>query len=294
MNSRILLAALAPFASLALATTGYAQLGAIEPPGAGIIKRPTAVAPAGEVKPGETKPGEAKAGEAKPGAPKQAKGPTEIISREATLNNRINLAVFIGEVDVKDPEFHMTCDKLTVFLKKPKTAKDENAAPGEPAPIGAEATPAPKKSKDDPKAGATGAGAKAGDKAGAAADKGDKGDDDSGGKIDRAIADGNVIIDLVQIDGDGQKKIYHGKAKHAVFDTKKNTCVLTGWPQIAEGSETGAGKELIAREENAVITLDRAGEINGTNTLTRIHGEGSLFDNKKKPAPAAPAPAPAR
>src|SRR4051794_7525038 len=42
--------------------------------------------------------------------PKKAKPPTEITSREAMLDNRINLATFNGEVEVRDPEYNVTCD----------------------------------------------------------------------------------------------------------------------------------------------------------------------------------------
>ena len=57
-----------------------------------------------------------------PGAPpvpfgageKRAKGPTEITAREATYDNNSHLATFAGEVQVRDPEFGLTGDQLTV------------------------------------------------------------------------------------------------------------------------------------------------------------------------------------
>jgi lipopolysaccharide export system protein LptA len=92
-----------------------------------------------------------------------------------------------------------------------------------------------------------------------------------------------VIIDLIQIDAEGNKKVYHGKAKHAVFDTKKNTCVLTGWPRISEDGDDGP-QELVGQEESSVITLDRVEErVWGDRCKTRLNG-GSLNAPKKKPA----------
>src|SRR5688500_9567446 len=44
---------------------------------------------------------------------KKSKGPTEITALEATFDQKANLAVFIGDVVVKDPEFNVVCDKLT-------------------------------------------------------------------------------------------------------------------------------------------------------------------------------------
>lgn len=49
---------------------------------------------------------------------KRAKGPTEITAREATFDNRTHEAAFTGDVVVKDPEFGVSCEKMTVYLKK--------------------------------------------------------------------------------------------------------------------------------------------------------------------------------
>lgn len=64
---------------------------------------------------------------AKP-ALKKAKGPTEIDALEATFDQKANLAVFIGEVVVKDPEFNVKCDKLTAHLKSAKPAAPNGTA----------------------------------------------------------------------------------------------------------------------------------------------------------------------
>lgn len=74
-----------------------------------------------------------------PGAPvgrseKRPKGPTEITAREATFDNTQHLATFTTEVLVSDPEFGLSCDRLTVNLKKPAVPSAEKTAPKTKAP----------------------------------------------------------------------------------------------------------------------------------------------------------------
>jgi lipopolysaccharide export system protein LptA len=175
---------------------------------------------------------------------KKTKGPTEITSREAMLDNRINLATFSGEVEVKDPEYNLTCDKLTVHLRKQKAKADAKPAAAGPKPIGAvDEEPAAKP---------------------AAAEKG--GGD---GGIEKAVAEGNVILVQEKIDAAGKKQRYYGKARKAVFDQDKKTCVLTGWPRISQSLDENLGKEVIAKQESTIITLDQAGviKVDGPNTV---------------------------
>ena len=65
---------------------------------------------------------------------KRPKGPTEITAREATFDSRIHLGSFSEEVVVRDPEFGLSCDKLTVNMKKPPAdgAEKPVAKPKEP------------------------------------------------------------------------------------------------------------------------------------------------------------------
>jgi lipopolysaccharide export system protein LptA len=189
--------------------------------------------------------------------PKQAKPPTEITSREAMLDNRINLATFSGEVEVRDPQYNVTCDKLTVYLRKQQKGKPEAKPATEPRPIGADAP-------DDAAAKAAAGAAKDGadPKAPGAADKSDSG-------IEKAIAEGNVVIIQDKLDADGKKQRYYGKARKAVFDQDKKTCVLYGWPRISQSLNDNMGKEVIAKQESTVITLDQAGviKVDGPNTV---------------------------
>ena len=73
-----------------------------------------------------------------PDAPdaKRPKGPTEITAREAMFDNTRHLATFATEVLVRDPEFGLSCERLTVTLKKPPVEGAEKPvlkpkAPGE-------------------------------------------------------------------------------------------------------------------------------------------------------------------
>lgn len=63
-----------------------------------------------------------------------ARPPTEITaSKETSFDEKTRKVVFIGDVVVKDPEFHLTCERLTVFLKKGGAANNPNASTGDGA-----------------------------------------------------------------------------------------------------------------------------------------------------------------
>ncbi|MDP9292276.1 MAG: hypothetical protein M3O82_07930, partial [Verrucomicrobiota bacterium] len=47
------------------------------------------------------------------------KAPTEITAeKEATFDEKAHVAVFLGTVRIVDPQFTLTADKVTAFLKK--------------------------------------------------------------------------------------------------------------------------------------------------------------------------------
>ena len=172
--------------------------------------------------------------------PKSTKQPTEIVAREASLDNKNHIAIFTGEVDVKDPQFNLDCDKLTVHLKKPKTADkaQEPNVPKAAAPIGVKPkdvgapTPAEKNAKSD-----------------------------SGGNIEKAIAEGNVVIVQDKPDADGKVQHYIGKGQKAVYEPDKKTCTLSGWPRVAHSVNGSISKEIIATVESCVIVMNQEGRI---------------------------------
>ena len=161
---------------------------------------------------------------ARPAAPaekpvKRPTGPTEITAHEATFDNSRYLATFTGEVFVRDPEFGLSCGRLTVDMKRP-------------APQGA--------GKPDPKPKALG--------------------QQSSG-IDKAVAEGSVIITQDKVDAGGKPQRYTGKGKRAVFDNATGTLTLYGWPEISESIGGNVSKKTVSLEESCVITLNRSGKM---------------------------------
>jgi lipopolysaccharide export system protein LptA len=169
---------------------------------------------------------------------KKDKGPTEITSDQATFQNKAHTAVFIGNVSVKDPEFNVTCDKLTAFLKNNDSKPADN---GKPA-VKPVANPE----------------AKAGD--------------NKKGGLDRAIAEGNVYINQDKVEADGSITKCIGRAKRADYDAKTGNIVLSGKPVVKQGMNM-----CIATSEETVMTLnrDRNMEVKGPNRVI-ITDKGDL------------------
>jgi lipopolysaccharide export system protein LptA len=161
---------------------------------------------------------------------KKSKGPTEITALEATFDQKANLAVFLGEVVVKDPEFNVICDKLTAYLKSDKSKGKGDAA--KPA--------APAASEDAPK---------------------------KSGGLERAIAestgDRRVIITQDKTEADGTITQSVGKADKATYDAVSGDVVLTGSPEVLQGIN-----RVVAVDPGTVMTLNRDGRMRA-NGLTK-------------------------
>jgi lipopolysaccharide export system protein LptA len=158
---------------------------------------------------------------------KRAKGPTEITAHEAIFDNKEHQATFTNEVLVRDPEFGLSSDRLTVFLKQPAPAGTSKPAEKPPE-------------KPDAKAGANG---------------------DANSGIDRAVAEGNVTITQDKKEVGHQPEHYEGKGKRAVFDNRNGTLTLTGRPRISQSVNGIVTREIITLEESGVIIMNRAGKI---------------------------------
>ena len=130
---------------------------------------------------------------------KKSKGPTEITAEKATFDNRRHLAIFTGNVVVNDPEFYLTCDKLTAYLKSG------------PPPDGAAKTAAPK-----------------------AATEAKPGTQKKGG-LDRAVAEGNVNIVQEKLEADGKTSRSTAKAKTADYNAQTGDIILKGRPIVHQG-----------------------------------------------------------
>ena len=169
-------------------------------------------------------------------APVAEKKPTEInCSKETTFDGKTRIVVFVGDVKVEDPQFNLTCDKLTAHLKK----GPEAAAPGGAKP---DAKSAPS-ATPEPSPAAKGEGKK-----NAAAEA-------SG--LDRAVAEGSVVIIQDKVDPNtGEVTHYVGKGAKADYDSNTGDMILSGWPQIQQGLNN-----QVATEESTIMIMNREGRL---------------------------------
>ena len=141
---------------------------------------------------------------------------------ETTFDAKAGMAVFIKEVKVNDPQFALTADKLTAYLKK--SAKD-GAKEGTPAPS---PTPAAKADAVAPASG-----------------------------LDRAVAEGHVVITQDKVDEKtGETTHYIGKGARAEYEAGTGKMTLSGWPQIQQGLNN-----QVATEEGTIMTMDKEGHL---------------------------------
>ena len=182
----------------------------------------------------------------KPAAPREKTGnQTEITADNAEFNNKTHIAIFNGKVIVVNPDFNVTCEKLTAYLKHDE--KPAAAAPdAKPKPAG-EAAPATAATK-------------------------------SKGGLEKAIAEmpngGRVIITQDKKEADGSVTNSVGKADKAVYNAMTGDITMTGNPEIRQGIS-----KVVPAEEGVTLIINRDGRyhaIGRTKTL--------LQDNNDKPA----------
>jgi lipopolysaccharide export system protein LptA len=145
----------------------------------------------------------------------KAKGSTEITAMEATFDNRKHEAVFTRNVTVNDPEFSVTCDRLIAMLKHSGSPSD--AKPTERSPAAAPKTGAKNK-----------------------------------GGLERAIAEGNVVIKQSKVEADGTTSQSFGRAQKADYNAVTGDIVLSGMPTVQQGIN-----QCIATAPETVMTLNR-------------------------------------
>jgi lipopolysaccharide export system protein LptA len=192
-----------------------------------------------------------------PASPAAAKkdNQTEITANEASFDQKNHQGVFLSNVVVINPDFQLRCDKLTVFMKH------DAPLAGQPAPA---ATPTPAG-----KAGATKTGRKAA-----------PGTGKSSGGLERAIAEGNVVITQDKVDADGKNTHSVGHGRRAEYEAATGDITLTGKPDVAQGINT-----LEATDESTVIILNREGKMraNGPHKSTiRDTGDSDSASNPLK------------
>lgn len=157
-----------------------------------------------------------------------------------TAKNRLLLdsknyeATFFGEVTVSDPRFTLSCEKLTAYLKRPAV-------------------------ETKPGAGAkNAAGAKAGEEgeAGSSKSQGDALPKAGGGGVDKAVAEGDVVIVQEKVNDKGEVERSVGRAQKAVYDAVTGNITLSGWPQVEQKQNT-----IVGAEERTVIILNAKGSL---------------------------------
>ncbi|MCX6967064.1 MAG: hypothetical protein NTZ46_04675 [Verrucomicrobia bacterium] len=159
----------------------------------------------------------------KPVTPLAEKKATEITcSGETSFDAKAGMAVFIQEVKVNDPQFALSADKLTAYLKKAvkEAAKSGNSAtPSAPPEAKADASPT------------------------------------SG--LERAVAEGNVVITQDKVDEKtGEVTHYIGKGARADYNAATGEMTLSGWPQIQQGLNN-----QVATEEGTIMKMDKEGHL---------------------------------
>ena len=134
------------------------------------------------------------------------------------LDSQGKEATFWGDVKVVDSRFSLACEKLTVFFRDTsglsKPVEDREVREG---------------------------------KAGKEAGHGE-------GGLEKAVAEGDVIIFQEKTNERGEVERSVGRAQKAVYDTKTGNIALSGWPQVEQKQNT-----IVAMEEGTVILLNQKG-----------------------------------
>jgi lipopolysaccharide export system protein LptA len=221
---------------------------------AGALKKTETAAAADPKKAGE--PSGQPAGKDEKEGGKDAPKTTEITAEEAAFDQRAHVGVFTINVVVVNPQFNVTCDKLTAYLRHedPKTPPSVPVKPSKSTPVPGgktgkgKATPAPVKPAATPAPAPTAA------KPGAATDP--AAPPQKMGGLQKALAEGNVTITQDKTDADGHVEHDTGHAKRALYDADTGDVTLYGKPDVQQG-----GNHCIALDENTVIIMNRDGHM---------------------------------
>ncbi len=93
------------------------------------------------------------------------------------------------------------------------------------------------------------------------------GSEENGGGLERAIAQGNVVIMQEKVNEKGEVTRYVGRAGRAEYVAATGDVTLSGWPQIQQGINN-----QVATEEGTVMILNRNGRlktIGGSKTVIK-------------------------
>lgn len=175
-----------------------------------------------------------------PGAGREARGikstegraevrrATEIVSQGGLAYDPLeSRAVFSGSVQVTHPVFDLTCETLTAFLNRSKAGRGGEAADG----VGAVAS--------EP------AGSPAGGKGFSAPSA-----------LDRAVAEGKVVITQEKKNEKGELERSVGRAQRVVYESATGNITLSGWPRVEQKQNL-----IVALEESTVMVLNKTGKV---------------------------------
>ena len=175
---------------------------------------------------------------------------TEILaSQGATFAAKDRIAVFSGDVRVRDPRFTLACDKLTVYLNKGAVA-------------GAEPSPAP---TPPPVAAEPGA--------------------NRGSGIDHAVAEGHVIIiqKRAATKPGEEEKTSIGRCDRAEYDGKTGDMTLRGMPKV---EQNGDSHEALSNSTYMILHRDNSLETHGPNRTYFIQRGKDTVPGTKPTSPS--------
>lgn len=178
-------------------------------------------------------------------SPKTAKAPNSSISSpkpegatEITAQKRLvfdpkeSKAIFTGDVVVVDPRFNLNCETLTAFIKKtePKT-QPRNTTKEELAAAKTETAASSSSPSLTPK---------------------------SSGGLEKAIAEGDVVIVQERVNEQGEVEKSVGRAQRAVYESTTDTISLYGWPRVDQEHKRNS---IVSTAADTVMTMSKKGDV---------------------------------
>lgn len=163
----------------------------------------------------------------------KTEGATEITAQKRLVfDPKESKAVFTGDVVVVDPRFNLNCEILTAFIKKaePKI-QPQSAAKQELTAAKAEATTSISSPSLTPK---------------------------SSGGLEKAIAEGDVIIVQERVNDQGEVERSVGRAQKAVYESTTDTISLYGWPRVDQEHKRNS---IVSTAADTVMTMTKKGDV---------------------------------
>jgi lipopolysaccharide export system protein LptA len=160
-------------------------------------------------------------------------GATEITAQKRLVfDPKESKAIFTGDVVVVDPRFNLNCEILTAFIKKsePKI-QPQNTTKEELAPAKAEPPASSKSPSLTPK--------------------------NSGG-LEKAIAEGDVVIVQERVNEQGEVERSIGRAQKAVYESTTDTISLYGWPRVDQEHKRNS---IVSTAADTVMTMSKKGDV---------------------------------